>query len=136
MNIKFHIFLFLFSLLLYLFIGLYAIFTQSIIIGLIYLIILVLSSIALAYFCCTKCRFNEDSCLHKIPGILTKILPKRKGKKFTIYDRYVIYLTSVVIILIPQIWLWNIKYLFVIFWTLVLINIIENTILFDSRSKK
>ena len=134
---KIHSYIFLISLLSYLCIGFYTIIIQSFIAGIIYLIILVIDSFIMAYFCCTKCRFNKAPCRHIIPGILTRYLPKPKQKEFKIYKTQLsLYLTTAIIIIIPQYWLWNFKYLFVIFWILVIINIIENTIIVKSYFKK
>jgi hypothetical protein len=133
---KIHTYIFLISLILYICIGLYAVFTQSLIAGIIYLAILFIGSFTIAYTCCTKCRFNKTSCRHIIPGILTRFFSKTKQKKFTIYNLFLIYTTTAIIIIFSQIWLWNIKYLFVIFWLMVIINVIENLIIFKSYFKE
>ncbi len=133
---KIHTYIFLISLVSYLCIGFYTIIIQSVIAGFFYLIILVIDSLIMAYFCCTKCKFNKTACRHIVPGKLTKYLPEPKSKEFKIYKTNLsLYLTTAIIIIIPQYWLWNFKYLFVFFWILVIINIIENTIIIKSHHK-
>jgi hypothetical protein len=133
---KIHTYIFVLSLLSYLYVGLYAVFIKSLIAGFSYLVIILLGSLIIAYTCCTKCRFNKTSCRHIIPGILTRFFPKIKQRRFGIHNLFSIYLASMLIILFPQIWLWNTKYLFVIFWIIVVVNIAENAIIFKSYNSK
>jgi hypothetical protein len=136
MMVRFHSYVFSITLFAYLFLGLYAILIQSIIAALLYFSFIVFFAFFIAYFCCTKCQSTYVSCLHKFPGILARLFRMRTKKRFTKSELYIIYITTSIIILIPQIWLWEIKIVFVLFWICVLFNVFENRILFLSYVEK
>lgn len=136
MVVRLHSYLFSLTLLIYLFLGAYAMFLQSFFSAMLYLFLITFCAFFIAYFCCTKCQSTYVYCLHKFPGILTRFFQMKKTKRFSKLELYIIYITTIVLILIPQIWLWKVKILFVLFWFCVIVNFLENRILFLSYVKK
>ena len=132
---KIHTYIFLITFIIIIILGIYIVFLNSIITGIIYSIFIILSSFFLAYTGCTQCVFNKKSCRHIIPGILTRILPKKERIKYTKKNTIAVYITFLILIMIPQIHLWNNKELFVLYWIFVIINIIENIIISRSLRK-
>lgn len=90
-----------------------------------YLLIVIISFLIIIYSYCTKCKCHEYNCLHIIPGFIVKILPKRKTGKYLFWDYIGVIIPMVLIIFIPQYWLIKNMILFLIFWTLLIIALVE-----------
>jgi len=136
MMVRFHSYVFSLTLFSYLFLGFYAVLIQSTFAALFYFFFIVFCSFFIAYFCCTKCQSTYVSCLHKFPGVLTHFFRMKTNKRFRKFELYIIYITTIIVIMIPQLWLWNVKIIFLLFWILVFVDVFENRILFLSYVKK
>ena len=93
--------------------------------GLVYLGIMVLANPIALYSYCAKCLCREDACSHIIPGKLTRLLPVRREGPYSFGDYFATALSLVALLGFPQIWLWRSKGLFVLFWILVTIGLVE-----------
>lgn len=106
-------------------IGVYALMSDSIIAGIVYMAVIVVSIIVILYSYCSKCECRLNSCGHVIPGRLTRFLPERRDRGYNVFDYIGVLLPLAVIILLPQLSLWKNKILFSIFWVLLVIALIE-----------
>ena len=97
----------------------------STIIALSYLLIVILSFLVIIYSYCTKCKCHENNCAHLIVGPITKFLPKRQMKEYTLLDYIGVFIPISLIFFIPQYWLFRDKILFFLFWFLSIIALIE-----------
>ena len=104
----------------YLGLGVWVVTRNSIFLGILYIVLIGLSFVVVAYAWCTKCPCRLGACTHIWVGKLTKFLPQRKPGRYTVGDwvGQVIYLLG--LHLLPQYWLWQDKALFVLFWVLAL----------------
>jgi len=99
--------------------------SKSTFLGFVYLLILVISFPVIIYSFCSKspCRYNN--CGHILPGLLTKILPKRQTKEYTKLDWIGVLIPSLIIVLYPQYWLWGNKLYLLFFWLPILIGVYD-----------
>jgi hypothetical protein len=104
----------------YLGLGVWVVIRTSIFWGVLYIVLIGLSFVVVAYAWCAKCPCRSGACTHIWVGKLTKFLPRRKPGKYTAGDwaGQVIYLLG--LHLLPQYWLWQDKVLFALFWVLAL----------------
>ena len=93
--------------------------------GLVYLGIIALSNPLILYSYCAKCLCREDACGHVIPGKLTRLLPVRRPGPYSFWDYFVTALSLAALLGFPQIWLWRSKGLFILFWILVTVGLVE-----------
>ncbi len=93
--------------------------------ALLYLLIVNFSFFIIVYSYCTKCKCHKNNCMHIIPGLITKILPKRKTGKYLLRDYAGVFIPFVLIISIPQYWLIKNMLLFILYWLLFIIAIVE-----------
>ena len=102
--------------------GTIAIINISFFIAKIYIILVIVGFLSVIYSYCTKCeaRFN---CGHVILGKIAKWLPKRKNTNYSFWDYLGVIIPMLIIILYPQVWLWKIKWMFVLFWLLCGISV-------------
>ena len=105
-------------------IGTVAIMRFSLLFAIFYIIISLFSFMIVLYSYCSKCVSRND-CGHVIPGLITKILPKRKDGKYTTLDVFGIIFFMLVIIVLPQYWLIKTIPLLITFWALLIICGIE-----------
>ena len=104
----------------YLGLGVWVVARASIFLGVLYIVLIGLSFVVVAYAWCAKCPCRSGGCTHIWVGKLTRFLSQRKPGKYTPGDwvGQVVYLTG--LHLLPQYWLWQDKTLFVLFWVLAL----------------
>jgi hypothetical protein len=108
-------------------IGIFAMTTHSIVYGGLYVLVICLSGYVVLMRYCRKCPHSmNDSCHHKIPGLLAKKLPYKKTGKYTLYE-YISTIGSMMILfalpfvsmvdryylLVPYLILWGIAILMV-----------------------
>ena len=93
--------------------------------GLVYVGIIALANPAVLYSFCAKCLCREDGCSHFIPGKLTRLLPARRPGPYSFLDYFATAAALAALIGFPQIWLWRSKGLFILFWVLVTIGLVE-----------
>jgi|GEM_PF-254574 len=125
MNRRFHG---VFSLLLVfgaLIIGLVSVFHESVAMGVVYLVIILVSLPTIVYAFCSKCTCRLDSCGHVLPGPLTRWLPQRKQGDYTRLDFAGLLVPFLVLAAFPQWWLWKSMVLFAVFWVLFLLGLVE-----------
>lgn len=106
-------------------IGLFAVLTTSITMGLIYLFLIVSLFLVIVYSYCCKCSCREHSCGHVLPGKITKYLPKRKQSKYTTLDILSVLVSFLIMVIFPQFWLFKNLLLLLAFWSLLIIAIME-----------
>ncbi|PKM69013.1 MAG: hypothetical protein CVU95_00020 [Firmicutes bacterium HGW-Firmicutes-2] len=88
----------MYVLILALVVGIFAMTTFSIIYGGLYSLIIFLGGYMVLMRYCRKCPHSmNDSCHHKIPGLLAKKLPYKKTGKYTFYE-YISTIGSIVIV--------------------------------------
>ncbi len=104
--------------LIWLALGVWVVFSNSILMGVLYIIVILLSLVVIAYSMCAKCPCRFHSCAHIVLGQLTRWLPDRKPGKYTFWDKVgtIVYLVG--LHALPQYWLWQNKVLFILFWVL------------------
>jgi len=93
--------------------------------GLVYLGIIALTNPIVLYSYCAKCLCRADACSHVIPGKLTRLLPVGRRGPYSFWDYLATALSLATLFGFPQIWLWRSKGLFVLFWILVTIALVE-----------
>ena len=93
--------------------------------GLIYLLIIVSSIPTILFSYCAKCTCKDGACSHVVPGMLTRLLPKRKQGPYTKADFFWTAVSLTALLGFPQIWLWKSKPLFVLYWILLFIGLLE-----------
>lgn len=98
---------------------------QSNNLGILYLLIIVSSVPTILYFYCGKCTCKDGACSHVLPGMLTRLLPKRKQGPYTKTDYLWTTVSLAALLGFPQIWLWHSKPLLVVYWILLLIGLTE-----------
>jgi hypothetical protein len=102
----------------YLTIGVWVVMRDSVASGFLYLGIIALSFLCVAYFFCAKCACRLHACMHLWLGKPTILLPKRTPEPYTLGDSAGSLLYLVGLHALPQYWLWQNSGLFVIFWAL------------------
>ncbi len=65
-------------------IALLAILSESLLMGLLYVAIILISPSIIFYFFCSKCACRLDSCGHIFPSKLSKLLLPRKQSNYTV----------------------------------------------------
>lgn len=93
--------------------------------GLVYLVIILTSNPIVLYTYCAKCVCREDACSHVFPGKLTRLLPARKQGSYSLGDYVWTGVSLVALLGFPQVWLWQNKTLFVVFWIILLVGLAE-----------
>lgn len=125
MNSRFHgvfsLFLIFFSII----IGLLSILSESLLMGLLYIIIIIIFPLTIIYFFCSKCICRLDCCDYILPGKLTKLLPPRKQNNYTVMDIIGVVAPLTALLVFPQFWLWENKTNLIVFWLLFLIALAE-----------
>ena len=106
-------------------IGLLIIMNKSLPMGLLYIAIIFISPVIVVYSFCSKCICRLDSCGHIFPGKLSKLLPSRKQNNYTMLDILGAAVSLTVLIIFPQVWLWENKNFLIIFWLLLFIALAE-----------
>jgi hypothetical protein len=101
----------------------YALFNYSALLGSAYILILILgfSFISLTY--CIKCPIRAK-CNHIIPGLVSK-LRKYNSTDYTRRDIITTLITLLVIIGFPQYWMFKSFSLFIVFWIVISITLVE-----------
>ncbi len=114
-------------------VGFISILGESISMGLLYAGIMLIAPMILIYSFCSKCACRLDGCGHVLPGKLTQILPGREQGPYTFWDLFWTIVPIAALFVFPQFWLWKNKILFIIFWSLCLMGLVE-ILLFVCRS--
>jgi hypothetical protein len=103
----------------------YALFQQSFMLGILFLILAGISAPVILYAFCSKC-VDRDQCGHVIAGpAAVKLFKNRKPGPYTAVDLILTSTALAVIFLFPQIWLWRHPLAFGIFWICMAIAAID-----------
>ncbi len=101
----------------------YIFFKQSVLFGIVYISVVVFGSISISLTYCTKCTIRSN-CKHFFPGLISQLV-KYKDKAYTKTDFIVTIFSVVLMVALPQYWLFeNIKF-FIVFWILLTIVSVE-----------
>lgn len=93
--------------------------------GLIYLVVVIVASLAVLYAYCAKCQARGNHCSHIFPGKATRWLPSRKQGAYSPADILVTGGSLALIVIFPQYWLWQNKAVLLTFWGLSIIAVAE-----------
>ncbi len=104
-------------------IGDYNFFKESVFWGVVYASVVVFGFMSISFTYCTKCIIRSN-CKHFFPGLISQLV-KHKNKAYTKADFIVTIISVVLMIALPQYWLFEkIKY-FIVFWILIIIAGVE-----------
>ncbi len=81
--------------------------------------------VLLLFSYCAKCPCRDGKCSHVLPGLATRLLPKRKTASYTTIDYTGLIIPLTVIFLYPQYWLIKTPSLLAAFWIIAAVAIIE-----------
>ena len=91
-------------------------FQQSLVLGILYLVLAGISALVVLYAFCAKCA-DREQCGHVIAGpAAAKMFKNRKPGPYTTRDMFLVSAALTVIFLYPQIWLWRHPPAFGAFW--------------------
>lgn len=106
-------------------VGFFVVASSSPSVALIYLVLSLSGGVAIVYAYCAKCPCRNDSCGHVLPGLLTRMLPRRDAGPYQWGD----YLATTVALLVlfgfPQPWLLANPVAFWIFWGIGAAGLVE-----------
>ncbi len=104
--------------------GIFAISAGNLIYGIVYVVILITGFLVVIYSYCTKCsgRFN---CGHVIFGKIAQRMPKRKSSSYSNLDFLGVMIPLILMMVIPQFWLWKTTWMFAAFWILMIVSVLE-----------
>ncbi|MBN1294808.1 MAG: hypothetical protein JXB48_23430 [Candidatus Latescibacteria bacterium] len=117
-----------FSLLLFLaaiVVGLVAIVKESTTMGMMYGVVILISLVSILWSYCAKCRCRKGGCVHYFTAKIANLLPDRKPGKYTLWDNLGLLVPVAVMLIIPQFWLWKNTPLIIVFWTGVVVSVID-----------
>lgn len=101
-------------------IGLYVMARAQTTMAIVYFGIIVVGMLAILYFFCGKCPCRDESCAHVLPGYLSNIYPKRKQEPYTKTDLAITVIFLLLLIAVPQKWLFTNMRMFLMFWIFIL----------------
>ena len=93
--------------------------------GFCYIAVIIIANPIVLYSYCAKCLCREDACSHVIPGKLTRLLPARKQGPYSFRDYSATAMSLAALVGFPQFWLWRSKGLWILFWILITIGLVE-----------
>jgi hypothetical protein len=92
--------------------------------GVVYLVICVAAPASILYAYCAKCP-AKTHCGHVFPGKLVVAFTNRQPGPYTKTEMAVLGLALLLLIGLPQIWLWQYTTLFVVYWVLTAVAILQ-----------
>jgi len=101
-----------------------AMFQVSLALGVVYLVICGTASLAMLYAYCAKCP-SRQQCGHVFPGKIAGIFKNRQSGPYTKIDLAVTGLALALLIGMPQFWLYRYFGLFIAFWVMTAIAVIQ-----------
>ena len=93
--------------------------------GLVYVGAIVLANPMALYAYCAKCACREFDCSHIFPGKLAGLLPPRAQGPYTGVDYLGTALSLIVLLGVPQFWIWRNKAVFIAYWIPILLGLVE-----------
>jgi len=124
MNTKIHGITSLSLVMLTLIIATVVMFLTSWLLGVVYLLVAALAMFIIIYGFCAKCPCRTH-CGHVIPGKLAVALTKRQSGPYTTIEVVGLVLGLVLLVGLPQPWLWTYRGWFITFWVLNAIALIQ-----------
>ncbi len=104
-------------------IAIITVFRASVGLGVVYLAICAAASLTIIYAYCAKCACKEH-CAHVLPGKAAMIFDRQPGP-YTATEIAALVLAMLLLIGLPQFWLWQYTELFIAFWVLFAIAAIQ-----------
>jgi hypothetical protein len=101
-----------------------AMFRTSWVLGVVYLVVCAVASGVVLYAYCAKCPCRTN-CGHVFPGRLATIFGDRQPGPYTAVELAVLGLALLLLLGLPQVWLWRYTGLFVAFWVLNAIALVQ-----------
>jgi hypothetical protein len=102
-----------------------AVFPNSIVFGLLYVLIVALCTMNVVFSYCAKCPCRRFGCGHSVFGWLAVKFTNRKDGPYTFFDIASTMISIAAILLIPQLWLIESIPALVLFWTLMVLAGLE-----------
>ncbi len=99
-------------------------FQTSLGLGVVYLVICVAAPAVIIYAFCAKCPC-QTHCSHVFPGKLAAALTNRPAGPYTKTELAAVGLALLLLMGLPQLWLWQYRGLFVAFWLLNAVAMIQ-----------
>jgi hypothetical protein len=100
--------------------GIYCIMADKILYAILYTLFLFIGFSAIIFFFCRKCS-SRNNCSHVFLGPITKIMPQAKRANYSPSDYFIVLIILLLIIGIPQFWLWKFSVLPIAHWILLLV---------------
>ena len=104
--------------------GIVAISSVNIIPGFTYITILITGFLVVIYSYCTKCP-GRFKCGHVIFGKIAQRMPRRKNTNYSNLDYLGVILPLLFMMVVPQFWLWKTTWMFITFWILMAVSVLE-----------
>ena len=101
-----------------------AMFLTSWVLGVVYLAVGATGSVIVLYVYCAKCPCKADNCGHVFPGKIATIFDRQPGP-YTKVEMTAMLLALLTLLGLPQFWLWQYMGLFIAFWVLIGIAILQ-----------
>jgi hypothetical protein len=106
--------------------GVLSIISKTILWGTIYFLILIFFFMVIIYIYCTKCpNTRNNSCKHIFPGYIAKLFPAKKQSGYAAGELLITVLSFLILAGFPQYWLQNNISLFILFWGLLILAVID-----------
>ena len=97
----------------------------SVALGVVYLAVIIITLPVVLYSYCAKCTCRDGACSHVFPGRLTRLLPARKPGPYSRMDYLGTALSLLALFGFPQLWLWQTKTVFIVFWIILTAALVE-----------
>jgi hypothetical protein len=105
--------------------GLYVIFPASPKMGLVFVGLILAATGGIVYSFCSKCPCQARNCSHILLGWIANLLPRRKPSAYTWRDISGLLLSFLVVLVFPQAWLWPHRVMFILFWVLCVLTVLD-----------
>jgi hypothetical protein len=99
-------------------IGAVVMFLTSWVLGVVYLATCAAGAVIVLYVYCAKCPCKADNCGHVFPGKIATIFDRQPGP-YTSVEMTAVLLALLLLLGLPQFWLWRYTGLLIVFWVLI-----------------
>jgi hypothetical protein len=93
-------------------------------IGIFYGVCMAGGGLLILYSYCSKCPAARNGCAHYFPGKIIRYLPQRKAGSYTKTDLAGIFFGIFILIGIPQPWIFEHTFLFLVYWMSLAVSLI------------
>lgn len=101
------------------------IFLESKAMGIGYAALLIGSCLSIVYAYCAKCPVRLTGCGHVVIGPVTQIFPERQQGPYTRGEYAVVVTALLLLVLVPQLWLWKYPRFLIGFWAFLIVAGVE-----------